>query len=86
MKPNPHRNAGLKYFLPKIYVLLAIGFTVKVFRIPIALGNAAKLDPANSIARFYLQSIYARVKKVGEVVKLIAQIKRYSPDAFPILS
>lgn len=47
------------------------------------LSQASGLDPANSIARYYLQSIYAREGKMNEVVKLIVQIKKHSPDAFP---
>ncbi len=47
------------------------------------LSQASELDLANAISHFYLQSIYAREGKMGEAARLIAEIKKYSPDAFP---
>lgn len=47
------------------------------------LTKAAEMDPANSIARFYLKNIYAQEGKKVEAAKMILEIEKYSPDAFP---
>jgi len=50
------------------------------------LNKAVELDSANSIARIYLKNIYVRFGKIEEAVSMMAQIKRYSPDALPNLN
>ncbi|MCX6173444.1 MAG: hypothetical protein NTZ27_01660 [Ignavibacteriales bacterium] len=49
------------------------------------LTKAVELDETNSIARIYLKNIFVKLGKINEAGKLLAQIKRYSPDALPNL-
>lgn len=45
--------------------------------------DASKDDETNGIARYYLMKISNSEKKEKEAVKMISEIIRYSPDAFP---
>lgn len=49
------------------------------------LVKAVDEEDANCIARYYLMKIYGFQKKEREAAKLIDEIVRYSPDAFPNL-
>jgi tetratricopeptide (TPR) repeat protein len=49
------------------------------------LTKAVELDSTNSIARVYLKDIYVKLGRINEAGKLLAQIKKYSPDALPYL-
>lgn len=47
--------------------------------------KAVQLDETNSIARIYLKNIFVKLGKINKAGKLLAQIKRYSPDALPYM-
>ena len=43
--------------------------------------KAVGLDETNSIAGIYLKNIYVKLGRINEAVRLLTQIKKYSPDA-----
>jgi arabinofuranosyltransferase len=47
------------------------------------LAEATKDNPTNMIARYYLKNILLEKGRMNEAIKLMLEIKKYSPDALP---